>query len=447
MINLITLIFISLFFLFINWFISNRDYLNPTVIMISIATFYQIMILFSVDIFSISLVTEVVYIFLLAYIVITAINILSEIYYKKKYTFFKNEIKYINIGKNAYIVVIIIQLLFLYNFYSFQTALVNQVFGGYDGLTDLADKFQLYEKFREKTATVSLNFIGTQLLPLFNAVSFITIYIAINNYFVNKRINIYSIIIIVNLLFYYTLSGSRTPVFRVITFAVFLYIYLNIKSGRKYLKLNFRVFFNILTGIVTMIFLGVVTLSLIGRSIDLEEFGVYRYIFIYTAAPIVNLSNFIRDYYITSEGGPIGLQTLSGIHHIIYRITDNPDFMPLRYNEFLFFANSDNGYSLGNVYTTFFMFLIDNGYLGIVLFTSIVFVYYNFTHKKIMNISERKSVDFIVFLYAYMFNDLLMLLFSNRFFETMFNISFFKFMAYALIICIFINKSTSRDVL
>ncbi|HFI0078032.1 TPA: O-antigen polymerase, partial [Streptococcus suis] len=83
-------------------------------------------------------------------------------------------------------------------------------------------------------------------------------------------------------------------------------------------------------------------------------------------------------------------------------------------------------YELGNVYTTFYQFLYDFGYIGVFVLTAIISIYYTTSYRYVKKQAPALSLKMNLFIYAYLFNDLIMLIFSNRFYETVLNINTIK---------------------
>ena len=85
-----------------------------------------------------------------------------------------------------------------------------------------------------------------------------------------------------------------------------------------------------------------------------------------------------------------------------------------------------NGINMGNVYTMYYMFFEDFGYAGLLLVFPIS-IYYIISYNKLIDFSaDRSPLSINMFVYSYMFNALVMLLFSNRFYENMFSYNFLK---------------------
>ena len=75
------------------------------------------------------------------------------------------------------------------------------------------------------------------------------------------------------------------------------------------------------------------------------------------------------------------------------------------------------------------------------LYPFIEIKYYILTYDRLFLIKSNKIIDFRLFLYSYLINDLVMLIFSNRFFETILSIEFIRFYIFAAVIIYLLNRS------
>ena len=100
-----------------------------------------------------------------------------------------------------------------------------------------------------------------------------------------------------------------------------------------------------------------------------------------------------------------------------------------------------NGLNTGNVYTTFYQFYYDFGYDGIVPLMAIIALYFSCAYRKIYN-----NKPFTIIIYAYLFNDLIMLIFSDRFYETVASIGFVKHLLVTFILYkVLIDKGVALE--
>ena len=84
------------------------------------------------------------------------------------------------------------------------------------------------------------------------------------------------------------------------------------------------------------------------------------------------------------------------------------------------------------MYTTFYSFIYDFDYIGFIPLIAIIALYYVFTYQRIKG-GKISSFSLLLFIYTYLFNDLIMLAFSNRFYSTVLDIGFIKIVIFSLI--------------
>ena len=89
----------------------------------------------------------------------------------------------------------------------------------------------------------------------------------------------------------------------------------------------------------------------------------------------------------------------------------------------------------------FYKLLYDFGYLGFIPLVIFMDVYYCATYNKVMIRANKMKFDFRLFIYAYLFNDLIMSAFSNRFYDTVFHGNFIKFVPITfLLYCVVVES-------
>ena len=103
------------------------------------------------------------------------------------------------------------------------------------------------------------------------------------------------------------------------------------------------------------------------------------------------------------------------------------------------FTYSNNGIETGNVYTMFYPIIYDFGYFGILIFLTVEAGYYCYFYNKNNSSPLKNGISISVFIYAYLFNDLIMSTFSNRFYSTVLDAPFIKMVIVTWIMTKFIN--------
>ena len=92
----------------------------------------------------------------------------------------------------------------------------------------------------------------------------------------------------------------------------------------------------------------------------------------------------------------------------------------------------------------FYPIIYDFGYFGILIFTAIEASYYCYFYGKNLVKNIKNQISFSTYIYAYLFNDLIMSVFSNRFYETVFDAPFIKMAIVSWIMIKIINKVKKR---
>lgn len=247
-----------------------------------------------------------------------------------------------------------------------------------------------------------------------------------NTIYKEKKNRIQYIVIAIMGMFSPFMGGYRGSTIYLII-ALIVYFLLFIKN--KYKKVKIKYLFMILLLVAILISLFQLSATLVGR--DVSSLSPFEYISMYIGAEIKNLDIFIRNGMFPVKNEVFGRQTFASIIPTISKILNLN--LP-RYRPILPFQ-SVNGYSLGNVYTTFYPWLYDFGYIGIFLMTilasSITQIIYELSKKNI----EKKAVSVSTLLYGYIASLVFLSFFSNKLFEN-FNTS----LVYMIIVWLILNK-------
>ncbi|HFH9838518.1 TPA: O-antigen polymerase [Streptococcus suis] len=433
---LILSVLLTLFFVFFNFLISNKDYLNPSTLLSEIILLFLIMCLSFAGKYAIEFNFLTVIVLFLVQFIFSVFNFLSASSSRKRQEESSKKIgaTEILISKNFQLLTIVLQIVAIVLFIKYIRDIAFASGRG-GGLFEWISNFDGLFKFNYNyflTLGVAQSKVYSLLEYPVECLGYFVVYITVNNYVFNKKIDKLNIVIILLHLFKGLLTGSRSPLFRVVTMILILYYILyNRKHGRK--AGSFSTLIRILVIVLVSIPLFVFVLTLMGRSTDTTDLS--HYIFLYTGAPLLNLNNYL-DTYTSSEVSIFGEQTLRTFYGFLYGKTNLDIFKVTNIISNFSFVSSSNGIGTGNVFTAFYMFVYDWGIKGVILFTSIMAAYYVPVYKVLVNRINgvKYKFDLNLFFYAYLFNDLVMLLFSNRFFETTMRESFFRFSFVALIL-------------
>lgn len=439
---------ITLMFLILNFMITQGDYLHPSTLFCEIFAVYELICIIGQTAYQITIHAETVYVMTCGLFAFTVSGILAS--RKKKFDKFDNisqiqhfQLNYIYIPNYFIYALIMMQIVSQIFFVKYLKAITVAWGSGGGSLGEMISLYDTMTKFWTKTFS-DLNVtipMGYRILnPITTAAAWVVLYIAVNNFMINKKVKFSHIIVVLLMCTSILLNGSRSPLFRVITFIIIMGYILNYKKYR-YRKGNLQFFFKLIIIVLVVSGLMIVLLYLLGRAGNMSN--IWRYIFTYTGAPIVNLDNFLQNNPIKILGGNT---TFFGEHTFYKGYAYLAKLFNLSFTDKVQkiggFAFSNNGIEIGNVYTTYNVFAYDFGYLGVFPLIFVIAMYYTNVYKKLLhNTYSSKTIDFQMFFYAYLFNDLIMLPFSNRFFETVLDAPFIKLIIITWIIkCVLFEK-------
>ena len=217
---------------------------------------------------------------------------------------------------------------------------------------------------------------------------------------------------------YSLMGGCRSEIFRVITACIFIwYFFYRINKGESF---NIKpVFIKIMLLLIVVSLFFISFIYIVGRSeadMNLEE--VITSLFIYAGAPIFNLDIYLQNPWKQVHGIFGELTFVRFISWLGMKMGDTS----LIYEFDIPFLSYQN-YSLGNVYTTFYPFIYDFGFLGVLVLTVIMAVVCVWLYNKVnfVRISSNRISMYVV-CYAYLVNDIVMSPFAARFYETVVNV-------------------------
>lgn len=417
MFNLILLILITIVFLLLGYLITHADIFAPFCVFCEMFLIAELLCLFFANMYKIELHLNTLFIIALGMISFGIVSVFLNVkrFDVRKYgeSYSRN---YISVNFFIQLLFLILEVLVVFYHAKYIKDVVAAFGYSTSSIFDIAGKYHVitlfnYNNFIEKA--VSASFIYRHGIIWITAYTYALLYILINNLAVNKKIEIIQIIYLAIYSFDQMLSGGRTALFRMITaILIITVICFGLNKRRNFTKLLFKI-----VGII----LGIVLL-LIGINVLLNRTGenntlnlILESIYVYIGAPIQNLDTYLQGTRHTPELW--GSQVFRNIYTYLGGKYGISKYLYQLYLPFL----KHNGLNTGNVYTTFYQFYYDFGYEGIVPLTVIIAIYFNYAYRKIYS-----NKPFTLIIYAYLFNDLIMLIFSDRFYETAASIGFAK---------------------
>lgn len=217
--------------------------------------------------------------------------------------------------------------------------------------------------------------------------------------------------------------GSRTPLFSLLVAIVTQYLLLREKQTGKKRRLPFKYVMVCILGSIAALISFQNLGNLLGRNSTRSPMD---YLAMYLSAEIKNLDTFIKagrfGADITeNQTFAVAINWLCG--KIFPSDWSHELNLPFKYI---------NGFSLGNVYTTYYSFLYDAGYVGVVIFVIFMAILSQKIYLKAIRSSKVKNdwIDLNVLAYSYMYYTILFSFFSNKFYEEIFSPRFLYYLVW-----------------
>ncbi|MDO4797483.1 MAG: O-antigen polymerase [Coriobacteriales bacterium] len=234
------------------------------------------------------------------------------------------------------------------------------------GPSDLLGVMKTYDRLA-KFSDVDVSIRGPvgMLVVICDATYYLWAYVVAQNLNAKRRIvNVPAMLIMVIIMFYTLFSGERNGL--IMRFLAFAFLYLNFLY-RRYRTNKKNPTARICAVIAIAVAVGLLAfrpmLSLVGRSFD-ERRSLSDYVSTYLGAPIKNLDMYLNDELpapITSTPTRWGDQTLAMAYASLDHWAGHD--AQKKWDEWQPFQTI-NGRKLGNVYTIYYTFVFDWGYVG-----------------------------------------------------------------------------------
>lgn len=424
------LIAITAGFLIGNFILARYDFFHPAVVLHAVFLVDEIVCAVCAEQFAIVFHPETVFVLVLGFSAFT----LAHFFFRAKSQRRKTcPVKEIVIANSYTVALLIVQVLAVVFFIRYLRAISAAYGQPENSISEMINLYDIMTKFWTdlfRDLNVPVPMVYRVANPIAAAGAKLVLYKTVNNFVATKRVKLLDVLVILLDCVLIVLNGSRSPLFRLFTMALALFYILCYREG-KIRQPDMRLLMKMLGAVILSISAMVALLYLMGRS---EKMGNLRsYIFIYTGAPLVNLDTLISDgsaFIKDPSASFFGAQTLHHFYAYLGKLFNVPGLRYAVRSEFLF---SPNGIEIGNVYTTFYHFLNDFSYAGVFPLMALIGTYYSLAYRRAKDRLNRPKIDFGLLIYAYLFNDLIMLSFSNRFFETTLDAPFLKILLFGAI--------------
>lgn len=278
-------------------------------------------------------------------------------------------------------------------------------------------------KLYAEKSMLYLPFIVRQISVFIGASGYWFSFVLVNNYLINKRIQWLLVAAIGISVVSGSFWGSRGgPVCILLSIPAF-FLLLSYRKNKRNRKIEIKkiAFAILVLGAAIWCFPKIG--DLLGRTTNIESGD---YIAAYIGAEIKNLDLFLRNAEIPGNHGTWGSTVFGGLEMTLSKYFSFPLRIAPSPNGF----NHVNGYFLGNVYTIFYDFLYDFGYIG----NYVIVIILAFANQKIFDNAEKKKIKnkipIIMIVYGYMFPLILFSFFAYWFGNSVVSAGFVEHIVY-----------------
>ena len=360
---------------------------------------------------------------------------LSGVYFKYDIT---------SISNNKLIIFFMFQLITIFLLYQSVSDIAINMGGG----NSLTEKIYLYRtnEIRNNSEYGSLPYLVLNMVLFCKVATYFFMYKFCEEYFViNKIKKIYLAIIFLNICMNFLKGNRGEAVDLIVSFCIMIYLFKLINNGwNKFLSIKKICVIGICLIIFLMMFssIGLIILGRGGQFGDVDIItGIWKQISMYIGAPLKLLDLYMYTDFNTEILSP-GIVTFRSIYAFLSRRFDIDEWqLP---TSFGYEFRVDNGQDLGNVYTIFRPYLIDFGYLGVIVLPFIMGMIYALMY---FSIKYSKYKYFQIVIYSYLYVCLAKAFFAEWFYKNLFNIDFIKFIIFFYIIkCFFEIKLPFKNL-
>ena len=286
-------------------------------------------------------------------------------------------------------------------------------------------RFDSISKF--SSTNIGISKLASFLKCFLTALSYWYLYIFMHNVILSKKIDLSSLIIVIIGFFGSMTTGGRNGAINlIIALVVYLILILN-KKGTPISKIPLKTkLFLLLVPTIVLLSFPKLT-ALVGRNVSTT--GTY-YLAVYCGAEIKNLDIYLQEYNYLIKTNKNNMTFISINNWLGPKLGYTQPYkydLPFR---------SVNGYNLGNVYTTFYAYIYDYGYVGVVTMVSLMAFIIQFVYEKAKKSNLTNKPSIWILIYGYMFSSIVLSFFSNKFYEQEFSIHFI----YIIIFWLIFNK-------
>ncbi len=308
---------------------------------------------------------------------------------------------------------------------------------GYYG--DLSYEIYRFRNLGQYTSESTSLGQGLEWLYNFNIASgFVWVYTVAHRLVNKTKLSIPLIIcIVVSLLTGLIRGGRQSAVQIIVAGLVYFFIFFFAKYQSR--KIPLKTILKILVIVILMAVSFQSVGTLLGRTVKAD---FMQYIAVYFCGGIRNLNEWLKSSHKLPE--IFGKQTFANLYPYLGRKIGRSEWIYVMDLPYL----KGNGLNSGNIYTTFYAFIYDFGYIGAFIMPLIMGFVSEVSYKKSRRAKpeSEKNISLSIILYGYIAYLLVFSFFSNKFYEGIVKQSFLKNVIIWILLSIVLNQLKEKRI-
>lgn len=433
--------------LLINYYISDEDLLNPSFLFCGMNFANAMVCVLASAVYDFQFHLNSVAVIIFGVLVFTFFNVFFRIVYRKNGNRSgvvseaeKNSsriVYYPKLQRWWIILFILFELLVLYARYDYVMD-VGRAYSGSSATlqTAMGVYNRLVKNSRLAELGVSNNVLNTHGYPLSVGVSLILFGIMANNYYAARKKEPRVIVACVFVIFISLLSGARSNAFKLLLSFLLEWEIIRRMHQKCYKKGNAKLLRNIVLLCLAVLVIFFSMAKLLGRA---SYKNMFVTVVAYIGAPFMNLDIYLQAPWFSTEVW--GQETFHNFYSFVEATFHVDGLVYDWYQPY----NYHHGIHLGNVYTMYYAYIKDFGFLGLLPMTVIPAAFYNGLYYRVMDFRSKKpALGWPLFLYCYMFGTLLVLTFSHYFYADLLKTSSIRTYLWMTVFWVAFNKIKVR---
>lgn len=295
-----------------------------------------------------------------------------------------------------------------------------KIAGRYGYMSSISDITSIYRRvaaYGLLSNEEDINMICRQLYKMVVALSYVSLYIFINNVIVSKKIkkNIHVLIPCIIYMIMSLISAGRYQLIKVVSAAIFLYYILYMKHTDYKSRIGIKFLIRCLEVLVIFCIVFFKLGNIVGRDVNKDPL---YYITSYAGGSIPLLDSFLQ--YPPVKSNIFGKESFYSINNFIGRYFKINKLQYITHHEF---RTAPTGINMGNVYTVFRRMIYDFGYSGMTVLYSFCAVFYTVIYNKIKLKPISGKVELGIIFYSYISFGLTMQFYEDAFYSSIISVN------------------------